>query len=575
MKSALWGRSKIRLDRLKSIIFVFALVALLLGAYWPALRGAFIWDDVDLIRNNPLVTTPAGLRLIWFGRDATDFWPVANSFFWLEWQLWSDHVLPYHLANLTLHLANCLLLLFLLRRIAVPFAPVIALLFALHPMNVEAVAWIFQLKTLLSTFFVLVSAHFFVRDRRFPAVAGFALALLSKVSVVTWPIALFVYDFRRERSLKRSLVKTAPFFFLSLFAGFINVGWYEYDSLSPADRINELGPVERVLLLGWTTGFYLWKAILPYPLAFIYPRWEISASSFFDWLPLIALVGVAATVAAKAKWRQSAVTSGILAYWFLLFPALGLFTIYFQRYSFVADHWHYLALPILVAILVVAVGRRVSRNVGLALSVVVVVGFTVSSFLHASVFIGPEQVWTHTIEANPKSFLAYNNLGMLQFESGRVKEAQANFERSLSVKPDYREALLNLGRVKKNDGELAEAEALYKRAIEASPQFVSAYINLGALYGAQRRAAEARAAFDKALELDPEAAVVHFNLAALHQMLGDPQSTARELGLANKVSGLTALRHGEKARAREFLEAAQRHLPDDQEVRAGLADASR
>ncbi|MES2965617.1 MAG: tetratricopeptide repeat protein [Bdellovibrionota bacterium] len=558
---------------MKDICYWIALIVGLVAVYSPALNGSFIWDDVDLIRDNFLITTPGGLKAIWSSREATDFWPVTNSVFWLEWKFFGERVLGYHLVNLALHAINCFLLSRILRRLEIPFAGAIVAIFAFHPMNVESVAWIFQLKTLLSTTLVLGSALFYLRDRAsttLMSVSLFALALLSKVSVVTWPLALTVFELHRTKSLVHAVKRAAPFLVLSLLAGLVNLRWYPYGSLSKADAINELDSVSRVLLLGWTSWFYFWKTIVPHPLAFLYPRWSIGSNSVVAWLPLVALAVVGGAVAFKTKWRESVFARAIFGYWLLLFPALGLFTIYFQRYSFVADHWHYLALPVAIIVLVVAVGRRLSEKRGLALAAFVVFVFAGLGFEHARHFKGPEAIWTHAIDRSPRAFLAYNNLGLIQYESGRLREAEANFLKALEAKPDYREALLNLGRAKKNEGKFVEAEALYQKAIAVSPSFVTAYINLGSLYGTQRRIVEAESAFGKALALDPKAAVVHFNLAALHQMQGDAASTYRELGLANKVSGLEAYRYGQRERALEFLEAAAKHLPDDSEVQARL-----
>lgn len=557
------------------MIFGLVLFAALLGVYGPALRGAFIWDDLDLLRDNPLITAPGGLRSIWFTREATDFWPLTNSYFWLLWRIFGDSVLPFHVANVLLHSINSTLVLVILRKSAVPFAMAIATLFAFHPMNVEAVAWIFQAKTLLSTAFVLLASLAIVSGRRGLGLAAFAAALLCKISVVMFPFVVSMFFFSRDRSWKTTAKESAPYFALSLIAGLVNLNWYPYSQVSGADAINELGMLERLMLVGWTTGFYLWKTIAPYPLAFIHERWEISAERIMDGAPLIVLVAISVAIAARRSWRESATVKALVASWFLLFPALGLFTIYYQRYSFVADHWHYLSLPPLLAAIVSVIARPLPKKITLGVLGLFVVASALASRDHARHFAGPEALWSHAIERNPNAFLAYNNLGLIQAESGRVREAEANYSRALEIKGDYREALLNLGRIRKNEGRFDEAEALYKKAIEASPRFVAAYINLGALYGTQRRIAEAKAAFEKALDLDPSAAVVHFNLAALHQLNGDPVATTRELGLANKVSGLQALRHGEMSRAREFLEAAARHLPDDVEVRNGLAEASR
>ncbi|MEK7354978.1 MAG: tetratricopeptide repeat protein [Bdellovibrionota bacterium] len=566
---------------MKIVIFWATLIAAISAAYWPALSGSFIWDDTDLIRNNPLVTSPGGLRLIWLSREATDFWPITNSFFWLEWKIWGESTLGYHVVNLALHLLNCVLVFRIAEKIGVPFVPAIVALFALHPMNVETVAWIFQAKTLLSTFFVLTSALVFLKSEEKSSrslfavsVLLFAAGLLSKISVVMWPVVLAIYVFTGTKSVSATIKKSAPFFLLAFVAGIVNLRWYPYAALSPTDAIHDLGFVERCLLVGWTTWFYVWKTLLPYPISFIYPRWTIAWNSVFSWIPTLVLLILVGVVIWRKAWRKSSAARGFAGYWIFLFPALGFFEIYFQKYSYVADHWHYQALPILIAVLVVALGRRLPAKIGIVALVAVLVAFVALDVDHAKDFRGPEEIWSHAIEDYDRAFLAHNNLGLIQFESGRVAEAELSFQRSLEANPNYREALLNLGRLKKNAGHYGEAEQLYLKAIVVSPKFFSAFLNIGALYGTIGRYDDAKEAFERALAIDPEAAVAHFNLAAVYQSQGDKESTYREIGLANKVSGLVALKYGETAKARDFLTAASQYLPDDEEVRARLAQVA-
>ncbi len=137
-------------------VFVVTLVLALaaFAAYWPSLRGGFVWDDDTYVQDR-LVKASDGLYRMWFTGDAVDYWPLTNSTFWVEWRLWGLNPAGYHVTNLLLHIGNALIFWMILRRLAVPGALVAAVIFLLHPVNVESVAWIAQRKNTLSTLFFL------------------------------------------------------------------------------------------------------------------------------------------------------------------------------------------------------------------------------------------------------------------------------------------------------------------------------------------------------------------------------------------------------------------------------------
>src|SRR6476620_7302453 len=146
---------------------VLAGVLLIAGAvlviYWPSLRGDFVLDDEILVSQNNLVRASDGLTRFWFSTEPADYWPMTNSSFWLEWRLWLDNPTGYRATNIALHIADALLVWLVLRRLAIPGAFFAALLFAVHPVNVESVAWIAQRKNVLSLLFFLLSAYAYLR----------------------------------------------------------------------------------------------------------------------------------------------------------------------------------------------------------------------------------------------------------------------------------------------------------------------------------------------------------------------------------------------------------------------------
>jgi len=135
-----------------------ALIAVVVAAvYWPSLHGDFLLDDEILVSQNNLIRAPDGLLRFWFTTQAADYWPVTNSTFWLEWRVWQANPAGYRVTNIVLHILDSVLIWLILQRLAIPGAFLAALLFAVHPVNVESVAWIAQRKNVLSLLFFLLS----------------------------------------------------------------------------------------------------------------------------------------------------------------------------------------------------------------------------------------------------------------------------------------------------------------------------------------------------------------------------------------------------------------------------------
>ena len=254
------------------------------AAYFPALRGGLLWDD-DAHLTRPELRSLSGLGRIWFELGATQqYYPILHTAFWVEHRLWGDATLGYHLINVLLHATAAGLFFLLLRRLAVPGAWLAGLIFALHPVGVESVAWISEQKNTLSTVCYLLAAwailDFDSTRRRRSYLLGlvlFALALLSKSVTATLPAALLVvYWWRRGRlSWRKDILPLLPFFALALAAGLFTA-WVERHVLGAEGADYALGFPARCLLAGRVVWFYLGKLLWPANLIFIYPRWEVS-----------------------------------------------------------------------------------------------------------------------------------------------------------------------------------------------------------------------------------------------------------------------------------------------------------
>jgi hypothetical protein len=329
---------------------VVLLAVLAFAAYQPAWHGGFLWDD-DAHVTRPELQSAHGLWRIWFDLESTQqYYPLTHTVFWVEQQFFGYAPLGYHLVNIGLHALNACLLLLLLRWLAVPGAFLAAVLFALHPVMVESVAWITELKNTLSGAFYLGAAlcylRFDVTRRRSSygaALTLFVLALLSKTVTATLPCALLVVLWWRRGRLvwRQDWVPLLPFLVLGVAAGSLTA-WVERSLIGAEGAEFNLTLAERCLVAGHAFWFYLGKLVWPENLIFIYPRWELHPEEWWSYVyPAGALLMLAGAWGLRRRWR--APLAGLLYFSGTLVPVLGFFNVYPFRFSFVADHFQCLA----------------------------------------------------------------------------------------------------------------------------------------------------------------------------------------------------------------------------------------
>ncbi len=520
------------------------LVAVTLLAYLPVLRAGFIWDDDTFLTQNALIKAADGLRRFWATTQATDYWPVTSTTLWVEWRLWGMQAAGYHATNLLLHIAECLLLWRILARLRLPGAFVAALLFAVHPVNVESVAWIAQRKNLVAMLFFLGSIYCFVRketgstapgtvragaDGRmwyWLSLAAFVLAMLSKGSVAMLPLVLLGLIGWRRRIEPRDLLQLLPFFVVAVGLAALDVWFQEHGG---TEAIRNAGALERLLGAGGVIWFYLGKALWPVNLIFVYPQWHIDPANWRWWLPLLSAIAVTVLLA-RAAWARrveglprSAPLAAWLYFCVMLVPVMGLTDVYFMKYSLVADHYQHLAL-IGVAALAGTLWARWPFRGKAAIAAAAVAALAALTWRQCLNYRDAETLYRATIASNPSCWMAHNNLGNLWAGvPGRLNDALAQYEEAMRLRPDLPEMHNNLGEVwMKLPGHLNDAVAELEEALRLKPDYAGAHNNLGdALLAMPGRAEEAVAQYREALRLQPDYAEARNNLAnALATMPG-------------------------------------------------------
>ena len=503
-----------------------------LAAYWPSMQGSLLWDDNAHV-TKPALQSLAGLWRIWFELGATQqYYPILHSAFWIEHRIWGDAPLGYHLTNVVLHAVSAGLVVLIVRRLALPGAWLAGFIFALHPVCVEGVAWISEQKSTLSGVFYLASALVYLRfdeSRRntqyFLATGLFILALLCKTVTATLPAALLVvfWWLRGRLLVKQDVLPLLPWFAVGVPAGLFTA-WVERTYIGAQGAEFALTLTQRLLLASRVIWFYAIKLVWPAGLLFSYPRWTIDARVWWQYLFVVGLLALVAILCVTARHNRGPM-AGFLFFAGTLFPVLGFLNVLPFRYSFVADHFQYLAclgLIVPVAVALSGVAERIRWRGGAAGAVVlllIVLGGL--SWRHNRIFTDDETLYRATLAGNPSSWLAHMNLGSLLLQSERPQEAITELREALRLKPDLAEAHDDLASaLAKMPGGLPEAIAEYETALRLKPDYDVAYSNLGnALLQVPGRVPEAIAAFHAALRIKPDSVEAHNNLGnALSQL---------------------------------------------------------
>jgi tetratricopeptide (TPR) repeat protein len=508
-------------------LFGLFLTAITIISYEPAWNGKAIWDD-DAHLNPPGLRSPQGLARIWIEPGATQqYYPLVHSIFWVEYKLWGNTTLGYHLINILLHAFSALLLWTILRRLEVPGAHWAAAIFALHPVCVESVAWISEIKNTLLGAFYLGAALVYLRFDRtrnwkfyFVTLGLFVLGLMSKTIIATLPAALLVVFWwqRGKLSWKQDVLPLIPFFAVGIGAGLFTA-WVEWKFVGASGSGYNFPIIDRLLIAGRAIWFYLGKLVWPVDLTFIYPRWHVSQAVWWQYLfPITALL------VSVGLWLLSRRNRALLAAWLFfvgtLFPALGFFNVYPFCYSFVADHFQYLASigPITLAAAGIAILFRSLMNKQQFLEPIIcgtlLLVLGVSSWRQSGMYPNIETLWRTTISRNPDCWLANNNLGGYLYNKGHIKEAIEHYQKAIQIDPNYAEAQNNLGAALAAEGRFDEAIGNYHKAIQISPNFAYALNNLGMALAARGQFDDAIENYRKAIQISPNFADALDNLGA-------------------------------------------------------------
>jgi tetratricopeptide (TPR) repeat protein len=558
-----------------------------LVAYVRVFDAGFIWDDESHLTQNPCIVGPLGLKDVWTTPRAV-YYPLVLTTFWTVHKFVGLSPWPYHLLNVLLHAGSAVLLWRVLRQLDIRGAWLGAALWALHPVMVQSVAWVTELKNAQSGLFYLLSVFCFLKWERDStadytdnttefeqkslgesakspfrtkqwlvlSLLFFLLATLSKPSVVMLPVVLALCVWwRRGRIRWRDIAMLGPFALISALASAWTIWEQKFHAHAVGPDWAQTWP-ERLVIAGRAIWFYLAKLVWSDPLIFIYPRWKIDSSDLLAYLPLLAaLIGLVAVwitathcrlksadVSEHSKTVSRAVFFAAAYYVVSLFPVLSFFNVFFFRYSFVSDHFQYLAsigpLALVGAGITAGCGRfAVSRRLETWLparrhssvattSVAVIAGVLLLSLIfltsrQTAIYHDLIALYTATLTKNPGCWMAHYNLGIALNDQGKTDEAIAHYQQAIALRPAYAEAHYNLGRLLAQKGQLRDAVTHYEKTLEINPADAEAQNNLGVTLFGIGDVDEAIAHYQEALKIRPDYVEASCNLANALLSKGD------------------------------------------------------
>src|SRR2546422_1711137 len=523
-----------------------ALIALVtFAAFLPVLQNQFVdWDDQRNFLDNHHYRGLGWTHLRWMWTTHQGHYiPLTWMTLGLDYLLWGMNPVGYHLTNLLLHAANAVVFFFVVRRLLTRALPspserghtlalsagFASLVFAIHPLRVESVAWATERRDVLSGLFYLLTILLYLRAREreergrgwyWLSVAAFVCALFSKSMVVNLPVVLLildVYPLRRlggavgwlSESARRVYVEKIPFVLLAAAASAIAL-WAQlsHDTMVSVVQLSAPG---RLAVSVYGLSFYLWKTVAPVNLS---PLYELPPA-VNPWAPpfLLSYGLVVAITALVLALRRP--LPGLLAAWVayvvVLLPVLGIFQsgpqIAADRYTYLAS----LGWAILVSAGVLSHWRR-RPFLFTGLAACVLFGLGILTWNQVQVWRDSEKLWTHALATYPKSSIAENNLGNVRADQSKLAEAIEHYRQALDINPEHPSAHYNLGNVLAQQGKLAEASEHHRQALRLKPDYAEAHNDLGNALARQGQLAGAIDHYRQALKIKPDFAKAASNL---------------------------------------------------------------
>jgi len=516
----MWSKSRSLLG-LGSVFEVHAQWVIWLGVcmlpilvYLPSIDGEFIWDDWLLVKENPFIIRQDSFGKIFLNHE----FPLSVLLLGVQYKLWGEHTIGYHVLNFALHTVNATLVWLIGKRLRLGKAALLgAAAWLLHPLCVATVAWISEFKNVLSGFFGGLSVYFFLcaatanpiilRSRiswnYSLSLLCFAIGLLAKTSIVMLPICMGIYVWTQSLHVRKSFSwRLVPYFVVSALMGFRTIALYKAGIAQGLCTVEE-GLGVRLLAAGDALWFYITKALVPIGLCAEYPTCAYSEGTLLSLMPGVAWIVLLGLLFILKNKMELTPFGGLAFFTINLLPVLGIIPMPFQVVSRVSDHFVYVPLVGVCLVIGWLLERLLSGwilRLGFGL---LILAYCVISHARARVYASEQRFWQDTVLKNPLAWNAHNNLGCALAQAGLFDQAKVHFEKSLAINPTNAEAHCNLARIFIQKGQVDEAIEHFRKAVALRPKNASIREVFGATLLELGRLREASEQLEHALRLGP------------------------------------------------------------------------
>ena len=540
------------------------LVLLVAWIYAPVRHGQFLWDDTTLVTNNWMVQSGelGGLAAIWVEPDGPDYFPLTYTLLWLEWLVFGDDPTGYHITNIVLHACSGLLLWGLLVDLRMPGGWLAAVVFAVHPVCVESVAWVSEVKNTLSLpLFLLACRCWIWQDDRVGQTAQklfyggslltFTLALLAKPTVVGMPLLTLLYAWWKRQTIRLpDVFRMFPFFLAAAAMGLLTV-WFHRERAIVGEPLPIGGLLSRVAVAGPAMIFYLTAIIWPVGLIPAYPQWSVKPVETWQLIPWVGfvLIGWVAWRYREDWGRQLIFAGGFFL--LMVAPVLGFIDMSFMRISWVSDHFLYVPMIGPIAGLIAAVSTAFQnlptrwQAARWPAGFVLLGALTLGSRSQATLWADERTLWTATVRENDNAWQPHMNLGVMFLDDGDVEQACRHFSRAASIRPDLGETQHCFGVSLVKKGNFVRAIQVLERSILSATYHPKIEPTLLRAYVEAYQTAKAIELAEKLLAFDPgDISVWLLYARALMQSCADDRA-AKEYEEVLQIDSLNQeARHG-------------------------------
>jgi len=503
---------------------------------------------MDIFRN-PITLDPAGWWTSWFDLSRQSlYYPIKADVQWIQWRLWGNETLGYHLTNIGLHLCSALLIWRLLSKFGLRLAWLGGLLFVVHPVTVESVAWIAELKNTLSLPPFLLAMCYWIdfeehrRPRDYVRAAGwFLIAMLCKITMAFFPALILLYAWwKRGRIGWRDLKISVPFWIMAVALASITI-WLQHTKSLPNDDLEPLvGLLPRLVCVEQTVLFFVCKAFWPVGMLPLYSPWS-NKPALWQLLPGLILIGALSWCWVRRKTWGRHILLGIGFFLINLLPVIGFIQMQYGAMVWSLDHLNYLPLIGLIGLAVAGleqISQRFSpvpRRLSFGLVTILITVLACGSYLYSMVFVSQLRLWTYTLAQDPLSSTAHTNFGFLLMQNHRVADAFEEFSKALKINPNNSAALTGVGNALFYSGRTSDAFPYYRAALKHNPNYTPAYIALANALMQKGDLSQAKTTCEEAIRIDPYDVSVHCTLTLILSKMGDHSAAMAEFETARKL----------------------------------------